>query len=96
MTIHRIGSAFVRRVIQFAPVLVSGAAIPGFIESCDNRLIRLTSYFDPCGTILANCAPGDFQVNRAEIGDYCIDPGCTVPGACNTQQPLGTITRVCP
>ncbi len=96
MITRRIGPAFVRRLIRFAPVLVSGAAIPGFVEDCDNRLIGYTRYLDPCGTIFANCAPGDFEVNRAEVGDYCVDPGCTVPGACDDQQPLGTITNVCP
>jgi hypothetical protein len=79
-------------------VLTSGAVLPvaGFIESCDNRLIGVTRYFDPCLTIFSNCAPGDFEVNNAEIGDFCVDPACTVPGACGPEQPLGTITDVCP
>ena len=87
---------FARRLVRFTVLLGSGAAAPGFIESCDDRLVAVTRYFDPCGTILANCAPGDFEVNRAEVGDYCVDPACTVPGACNDLQPLGTITNVCP
>jgi hypothetical protein len=94
MTTRRTG--FARRFIRFATVLASGAAVPGFVESCDDRLIGLTRFFDPCGTFLANCAPGDFEVNNAEIGDYCVDPACTVPGGCNDLQPLGTITDVCP
>jgi len=71
--------------------------IVSFLEGCDERLIGLTAYVDPCGTFLANCAPGDFQTNNAEVGDYCIDPACTVPGQCGTGlQPLGTITNICP
>lgn len=70
--------------------------ILSFIESCDDRLITASRYFDPCGTFLANCAPGELQVNRAQIGDYCIDPTCTIPGQCGTGQALGTITDLCP
>ncbi len=85
-----------RRCFRFLALLSSGAAVPGFIGSCDDRLIAVTRYFDPCGTVLANCAPGDFEVNNAEVGDFCVDPACTVPGACDDLQPLGTITDVCP
>ncbi len=81
---------------RWAGLLASGAALPGFLQACDSRLLGLTQYVDPCGTIFANCAPGDFTVNNAEVGDYCVDPACTVPGACNDDQPLGTITDVCP
>jgi len=96
MSTRRTGFSFARRFIRLATLLASGAAIPSFFESCDDRLIGVTRYFDPCGTIFANCAPGDFEVNNAEVGDYCVDPACTVPGACNDLQPLGTITNVCP
>lgn len=73
------------------------AIIPvGFIESCDDRLANWSAYVDPCGTVLGNCTPGTFQVRAADVGDYCIDPSCTVPGQCGTGQPLGTITRICP
>ena len=96
MTTRRTGFASARRFVRFAAVLASGAIVPSFLENCDNYLVNVTRYVDPCGTILANCAPGDFQVNAAEVGDYCVDPACTVPGACNNQQPLGTITNVCP
>lgn len=68
----------------------------GFMESCNNRLTNATAYVDPCGTVLGNCTPGSFITNAAEVGDYCIDPSCTVPGQCGTGQPLGTITRICP
>lgn len=68
----------------------------GFVNSCDNRLLGLSQYIDPCGTFLANCQPGDFQVNAAGIGDYCVDPSCTVPGGCGNGQALGTITDLCP
>jgi hypothetical protein len=72
------------------------AIIPlGFFDSCDDRLANVSSYVDPCGTILGNCQPGFFEVRAAEVGDYCVDPACTVPGACGPEQPLGTITRIC-
>lgn len=77
--------------------LVLGAVFQfGFVETCNDRLISLTTYFDPCGTILANCSPGDFEAGAAAVGDYCVDPACTVPGQCGFGQPLGTITDVCP
>ena len=80
--------------------LVSGTItlgiIPvGFLESCNEKLITATTYVDPCGTVLGNCTPGSFATNAADVGDYCIDPSCTVPGQCGTGQPLGTITRIC-
>ncbi len=83
---------------RLAAALVGTLSIvgAGFINSCDNRLIGLTQYFDPCGTVFANCQPGDFQTNRAAVGDYCVDPTCTVPGGCNNGQALGTITDLCP
>lgn len=69
----------------------------GFIGSCDSRLVELSQIFDPCGTIFANCTPGSFQTNAASIGDYCIDPICTVPGGCDqTDPPLGTQRNLCP
>lgn len=68
----------------------------GFLESCNDRLIGITRFIDPCATFLANCNPGDFLVNNASVGDFCIDPTCTVPGMCNNGQPLGTITDICP
>lgn len=82
----------------FASILLGGTSfgILGFVESCDDRLLSVAEQFDPCGTILANCAPGQLTVNRAEVGDYCVDPACTVPGQCGGGQALGTITRLCP
>lgn len=77
-------------------LLLGSALIVGFLESCDDRLIGLTQYVDPCATILGNCNPGDFQANNANVGNYCVDPACTVPGQCGFGQPLGTIRRVCP
>ncbi len=85
-----------RRRINLVALLFAGAMIPGILSSCDDRLIGLTRFIDPCGTILANCNPGDFMVNRADVGDFCVDPACTVPGACGDGQPLGTIIDVCP
>ena len=85
-----------RRVLAFVALVACGGFSFGFIDSCDDRLIELTRFVDPCGTVLANCAPGDFEVNAAEVGDFCVDPACTVPGQCTLDQPLGTITDLCP
>ena len=85
-----------QRLRRLAGVILGGVFILGFLETCDNRLVQFTRYVDPCGTFLANCQPGDFEVNRADVGDFCIDPACTVPGACGDDQPLGTITDLCP
>lgn len=84
------------RWAKLAAALLVLPGIVGFIESCDSKLVGLTRYVDPCGTFLANCNPGDFQVQRADVGDFCVDPACTVPGQCGQGQPLGTITNVCP
>ena len=65
--------------------------------ACDNALIDLTRVFDPCGTILANCAPGSFFANTVEIGSYeahCFDPTCTLPGQCGGI-PLGATQDPC-
>lgn len=67
----------------------------GFLDSCNQRLTNATQYVDPCGTVLGNCTPGFFATSAADVGDYCIDPACTVPGQCGGGQPLGTITRIC-
>lgn len=83
-----------RKVV--AGTLLAGIIPVGFLESCNNRLTSATQYVDPCGTILGNCTPGSFQTSAADVGDYCIDPACTVPGQCGGGQPLGTITRICP
>ncbi len=82
-------------------LVATGAFSFGFIDSCDDRLIGATRFVDPCGTFLANCAPGEFEVSAAAVGDYCVDPACTVPGQCFGQPnqpwpPLGTITELCP
>ena len=75
--------------------LFSGTVlILGFLGSCDDKLVGLTGIIDPCGTILGNCLPGQIQAENADIGDYCIDPGCTLPGACGLP-PLGTIYNLC-
>lgn len=83
---------------------VAGAALSagtvfqfGFIQGCNEAFIEVTRVFDPCGTFLANCTPGSFEANAADINDYCVDPACLVPGGCgNTEQPLGTIRDICP
>jgi len=86
-----------RRIVRWAWASVVVGIIPvGLVESCDQKAAQFTRYFDPCGTILGNCNPGDFQVRAADVGDFCVDPACTVPGQCGGGQPLGTITRICP
>jgi hypothetical protein len=80
-----------------AAMVAGSAMITGFLDSCTDKFVALTRYVDPCATFLANCAPGEFLTNSAAIGDYCIDPECTVPGGCGTgTQPLGTIRNICP
>ena len=86
-----------RRWNRLASLILGGIFIIGFLESCNDQLLELTKFVDPCGTFLANCDPGDFQVNASGPGDFCIDPACTVPGQCAGEgQPLGTIFDLCP
>ncbi len=86
-----------RGVVALVALFSSALFLFGFLDSCDDRLIALTSFVDPCGTVFANCAPGQFQLLNADLGAGCIDPECTVPGGCDTgTQPLGTIRRLCP
>lgn len=85
-----------RRWRSLACAAAGSVCMLGFIEDCDDRIVTLTEWVDPCGTILANCNPGDFQVWAADVGDYTIDPTCTVPGQCDNGQPLGTITDLGP
>ena len=75
--------------------LLAGGSLFGLLGDCNDKLINLTRFVDPCGTVFANCAPGDIIISDAGIADFCIDPGCTVPGGCGTIA-LGTITEVCP
>ncbi|MCH8148769.1 MAG: hypothetical protein IH987_12355 [Planctomycetes bacterium] len=67
-------------------LLGGGVMFGGFVESCDNRLIELTRFFDPCGTILANCAPGQLAAQNADIGDPCYL--CTRPEGCIEDNPF--------
>ncbi len=86
-----------RRWKMLGGFLFGGLFALGFLESCDDKLVQFTRFVDPCGTFLANCQPGDFQVNAAGVGDWCVDPTCTVPGQCGNAGPaLGTITDICP
>ena len=85
-----------RRAAIAATFLGSAASVLGFLDSCSDRLTNVTRYVDPCGTILGNCFPGEIQTEAAAVGDYCVDPACTVPGQCGAGQALGTITDLCP
>lgn len=91
-----LGRTYARRRKALAGFILGGVFIIGLLESCNDRLVQFTRFVDPCDTFLFNCNPGDFQVNAADVGDYCIDPTCTVPGQCDTGQALGTITDLCP
>lgn len=83
-----------RRIFRHAALWGSAAIIPSLFQSCDNFLVGITRYADPCGTIL-DCPPGSFAVNAAAVGDYSVDCTCTVPGACNPGIPLNIITHYC-
>ena len=91
-----------RRIVAGAAVLVAGTALQfGFVNGCNDRLLGLVNYIDPCLTILGNCAPGSFQATNAAIGDFCVDPACTIPGGCADAlggggPPLGTQRDLCP
>lgn len=97
MTLRNANVKTLRPVRAAMATIATTVFIIGFLQSCDDRLIGLTRFIDPCGTVLGNCAPGDLETNRADVGDFCVDPACTVPGQCGTgQQALGTITDICP
>ena len=85
-----------RSVRASVAAALAGGFMLGFLGSCDDRFVAFTTFFDPCGTILANCLPGSFEVNAAGVGAFCVDPTCTVPGTCGPGQALGTITDICP
>ncbi len=90
--------AEMKRRLSTAALLISSAMfVFSFLSSCNDRLLAITAFVDPCGTVFANCAPGQFQILNAAIGDACIDPECTIPGGCDTgTQPIGTIRDLCP
>lgn len=96
LQVKMMGKQHCRRLTTALSLIAGTVTILGFLEACDNRLISLTRFIDPCGTFLANCNPGELAVNRADVGDFCIDPTCTVPGQCGPGQALGTITELCP
>lgn len=83
------------RRICVVSLLLGSAFQLGFLDSCNDRLVSLTTVIEPCGTFLANCNPGDFQTLNAPVGDFCVDPSCTVPGQCGNGQALGTIRQLC-
>ncbi len=76
--------------------IAGGVFMLGILESCNDTLLNLATVVEPCGTIFGNCAPGSFQLLNADIGDFCLDPTCLVPGGCGGGQPLGTIRNICP
>ncbi|MBI1827840.1 MAG: hypothetical protein HY287_02100 [Planctomycetes bacterium] len=88
-----------KRLIRWAVGLTSTLPLWGLVNSCNDYLVNATKYVDPCGTILANCVPGSFQANTAPIGSaqaQCLDPTCTIPGACNPGVPvIGSVRPIC-
>jgi hypothetical protein len=55
---------------------------------CGTQVEWLATRFDPCGTILSNCAPGSFRLQFVDsLPDYRVDPTCTIPGACGPEGP---------
>lgn len=87
-----------RRVAVLAAVVLGSVFQLGVLESCNDALVTTSRYFDPCGTIFSNCNPGDVEVWASDVGDYFVDPACTVPGQCGDgdYQPLGTIIDLRP
>ncbi len=61
-----------------AGALMFATSLFGLVPSCEG----VTKYFDPCGTILGNCAPGTFELLFADVPDWDVDPTCTIPGGC--------------
>ena len=94
MVFRRVHGRRAKQIV--AATFLSGVFFLGLIDSCDDRLVALTTYFDPCGTILSNCEPGFFQGQEAGIGNPCWDPTCTVPGGCSDEIPLGATYDLCP
>ena len=70
------------RALLLCATLASGVVF-GFLPSCETLLTT----FDPCGTILGNCEPGTFDLLFADVPDWGVDPGCTVPGGCTGDDP---------
>ena len=71
----------VARRILLSTVIVASGASAFQLPSCEG----ITSFVDPCGTILGNCAPGSFDLLFADVPDYSVDPTCTIPGGCTDQ-----------
>ncbi len=61
-----------------AAVMMTGCLFFSLGGACE----MATNYFDPCGTIFANCDPGSFQLQFADVPDWSVDPTCTIPGGC--------------
>lgn len=70
-------SGFAR--ILWAALAGTGALFISLGSACE----WTTKRFDPCGTLFANCNPGDFDLAFASVPDYLVDPTCTIPGACD-------------
>ncbi len=88
-------TSFGRRLKLTAVLMCGGGLAWGLLGSCNNKLVGLTQYVDPCGTVF-NCTPGSFQTNAADVGDYCVDPLCPIPGECGGGETLGTQYDLCP
>ncbi len=62
-------------------LLVPGVFMAQLGGAC-SKLTALTQYVDPCGTVLADCFPGQFQLYASDVPNYELDPTCTIPGGC--------------
>ena len=72
-------SKSIRRRVLLTGAVLSGTVFLPFGTQCEWLVTR----FDPCGTVLANCTPGSFQLQFVEdIPDLRVDPTCTIPGGC--------------
>ena len=75
-----------RRRKVVGALLGGGLMFGGFVSTCENRLTGFTRFLDPCGTILANCLPGELTAQQADTGDPCFL--CAIPGTCGNDDPF--------
>lgn len=69
-----------RRWARISCLVVGTTFQLGLVSGACDRAANLTQYVDPCGTILADCFPGQFQLYASDVPNYELDPTCTIPG----------------
>lgn len=62
-----------------AAAILTATVFQSLGGACEYALTR----FDPCGTILANCQPGTFDLLFSDVPNFTLDPTCTIPGQCD-------------